>query len=79
MHLVATDLGKQLHVPQRPEKETTLVKVLAKLFAALLLLGLLSVLFPAAEEFLGLVGVAPLVNPSHDDGFVAVTLKFKSG
>ena len=75
MHLVAADLGKQLHVPQRPEKETALVKVLTKFFAAFLLLDLLSVLFPGAEQFLGFVGVAPLVDPRHDDSFVAVTLR----
>lgn len=74
VHFIATDLGKQLHVTQRPEKKTSLVEVLAELFTSLLLLNIGRVLFPLAEKLLCLVCVAPLVDPPHYDGLITITL-----
>ena len=74
MHFVAANLCEQLHVAQGAEDQAALVEVLAEFLAALLFFDLLRVFFPAAEKLLRLVRIAPLVDPCHDNRFIAVTL-----
>lgn len=49
VHLVATDLSKQLHVAHRAEQETTLIEVITELSRAALFDAFLSIIFPRPE------------------------------
>ena len=74
VHLIATDLGKELHVPDRAEQETTLVEVVTKLGRSFLLARLLRVFLPRAEQFPHFVSIAPLIDPSEDNLLIAISL-----
>ena len=74
VHLVATDLRKQLHVSNRAEQKTSLVEVVTELGRSFLLARLLSVLLPRAEQFPHLVSIAPLIDPSEDNLLIAISL-----
>ena len=77
VHLVATDLGKELHVSDRAEQETTLVEVVTELGRSFLLARILRVLLPRAEQFPHFVSIAPLINPSEDNLFITISLHIK--
>jgi len=49
VHLVATDLSKQLHVAHRAEQETALVEIVTELSRAALFDTILSIIFPRPE------------------------------
>ena len=74
VHFVSTHLGIELHVTNRSEEQTSLVELVAELLGAFLFDDLSGVNFPVAEKLLRLVDVAPLVNPCHDNLFVAFSL-----
>lgn len=76
VHFVSTHLGIELHVTNRSEEQSSLVELVAELLGAFLFDDLSGVNFPVAEKLLRLVDVAPLVNPCHDNLFVAFSLAF---
>ena len=74
VHLITTYLRKELHVPHRSEQKTALVETITELRGAALLHGILGIILPGAEEFLYLICVAPLIDPSQDNLLIAIAL-----